>query len=68
MILFGESQLQILSKYNHFTITPGILEILFKFQLTKQMSLSTWLSAGFNSDRQDNLTHTGCIATQYMMS
>ncbi len=68
MKLFGESQLQIQSKSKHATITRGIPEILFKIQLTKQVFLSGRLLAGFNSDRQDNLTHTACIATQYMMS
>ena len=37
MNLFGESQLQIQSKSKHSTITPGILEILFEIQLTKQV-------------------------------
>ncbi len=32
MTFFGESQLQIQPKFNLSTITPGILEILFKIQ------------------------------------
>ncbi len=53
--LFGESQLQFLSKFNHSTITPGS-QYYFKFSCPSRLLTGTSVT-----DEDINKAHTACI-------